>query len=56
MPFYLKWSLPLITNNWDETDYTMVYNAPEDIEELDESFIRELFQSDSESNFEGFDV
>jgi len=45
-----------ITNNLDATDYNMVYNAPDDNEELDESFIRELFQSHSESDFKGFIV
>lgn len=34
----------------------MVYNAAEDTNELDDSFIRELFQSDSELGFEGFVV
>ena len=38
----------------DGTEDDMVYNAPKDTEELDDSFIRELFQSDFESDFEGF--
>jgi len=45
-----------ITNNLDGTEDDMVYTAPEDTKELDDSFIRELFQSDSESDFEGFVV
>jgi len=45
-----------ITNNLDGTEDNMVYTAPEDTEELDDSFIRELFRSDSELDFEGFVV
>ena len=35
-----------ITNNLDGTGDDVVYNVPEDTKELDDSFIRELFQSD----------
>lgn len=45
-----------IMNNLDGTEDYMVYNAPEDAEELDDSFIRDLFQSDSKSDFKGFVV
>jgi len=42
----------------DGTEDDLVYNAPEDIKELGESFIREIpvFQSDSKLDFEGFIV
>jgi len=43
-----------ITNNLDGTEDHMVYTAAKDTKELDNSFIRELFQSDSESDFKGF--
>lgn len=45
-----------ITHSLDGTEGGMVYNAAEDTNELDDSFIRELFQSDSELGFEGFVV
>jgi len=38
-------------NNLDGKKDDTVYNAPEDTKELDESFMRELFQSGSESDF-----
>ena len=44
------------SDQMDGTEDDMVYSTPEDTEELDDSFIRELFESDSESDFEGFVV
>ena len=45
-----------ITNNLDGSDY-LVYEPSEDgAAELDDSAISELFESDSESEFEGFVV
>ena len=44
-----------ITNNIDGSEDHLIYEA-EDNDELDDSFVRELFQSDSESEFEGFDI
>jgi len=42
----------------DGTEDDMVYDAPEDTKELDESSIREIpiFQSDSKLDFEDFIV
>ena len=45
-----------ITNNLDGTEDDLVYDSIEDTSELDDSFITELFASDSESDFEGFVV
>ena len=45
-----------ITNNLDGSEDDLVYNSAADTDELDDSFIRELFASDSESDFEGFVV
>ena len=45
-----------ITNNMDGTEGDLVYNSTEDTVELDDSFVQELFASDSESDFEGFIV
>lgn len=46
-----------ITNNLDGSEDDLVYEAEDDCSsELDDSFARELFQSDSESEFEGFDI
>lgn len=45
-----------ITNNLDGTEDDLVYDSIEDTGELDDSFIAELFASDSESDFEGFVV
>ena len=41
-----------ITNNLDGTEDDLVYDTIEDTGELDNSFIAELFASDSESDFE----
>ena len=41
-------------NNLDGTEDELVYNLTEDTGELDDSFIQELFGSDSESDFEVF--
>ena len=43
-----------ITNNLDGSEDDLVYNSAADSDELDDSFVRELFASDSESDFEGF--
>ena len=43
-----------IMNNLDGTEDDLVYDSIEDTDELDDSFIAELFASDSESDFEGF--
>jgi len=42
----------------DGTEDDIVFNAPENTKELDESFIREIlvFQSDSKLDFGGFIV
>ena len=45
-----------IMNNLDGTEDDLVYDSIEDTGELDDSFIAELFASDSESDFEGFVV
>ena len=45
-----------ITNNLDGTEDDLVYDSIEDTDELDDSFIAELFASDPESDFEGFVV
>ncbi|PFX12576.1 Pogo transposable element with KRAB domain [Stylophora pistillata] len=46
-----------ITNSLDGSEDDLVYEANDDCNnELDDSFARELFQSDSESEFEGFDI
>lgn len=45
-----------ITNNLDGSEDDLVYNSAADTDELDDSFVRELFTSDSESDFEGFVV
>ena len=45
-----------ITSNMDGTEGDLVYNSTEDTVELDDSFVQELFASDSESDFEGFIV
>ena len=44
-----------ITNNLDGSEDNLLFDSAEDTE-LDDSFIRELFESDSESEFEGFVV
>ena len=45
-----------ITNSLDGSEDDMVYDSTEDTNKLDhdDSFVRELFASDSESEFEGF--
>ena len=44
-----------ITNNLDGSEDDLVYeNSEEPID--DDSFVREMFKCDSESDFEGFDV
>ena len=45
-----------ITNNLDGTQDDLVYDSAEDTDRLDDSFIANLFASDSESDFEGFIV
>ena len=45
-----------ITNNLDGSEDDLVYNSAADTDELNDSFVRELFASDSESDFEGFVV
>ena len=45
-----------ITSNLDGSEDELIYNSANDTDELDDSFVRELFQSDSESDFEGFIV
>lgn len=43
--------------NYQQSEDDLVYTAGDDCNgELDDSFARELFQSDSESEFEGFDI
>ena len=44
-----------ITNNLDGSEDDLLFDSAEDTE-LDDSFVRELFESDSESEFEGFIV
>ena len=43
-----------ITNNLHGTEDDLVYDSTENTGELDDSFVAELFASDSESDFEGF--
>ena len=45
-----------ITNSLDGSEDDVVYESTEDANELnlDDSFVRELFALDSESEFEGF--
>ena len=45
-----------ITNNLDGSEDELVYNSTDNIHELDDSSIEHLFESDSESEFEGFAV
>ena len=45
-----------ITNNLDGTEDDLVYDSTENTGEVADSFIEELFASDSESDFEGFVV
>jgi len=46
-----------ITNTLDGSEDDLVYEADDDFNsELDDSLTRELFQSDSESEFDGFDI
>lgn len=45
-----------ITNNLDGSQDDLVYNSTEDTDGLDDSFIENLFASDSELDFEGFIV
>ena len=45
-----------ITNDLDGSQDELVYNSTEDTDGLDDSFIENLFASDSESDFEGFIV
>ena len=44
-----------ITNNLDGSEDDLVYENSEELIN-DDSFVREMFESDSESDFEGFDV
>jgi len=44
-----------ITNNLDGSEDDLLFDSAEDTE-LDDSFVRELFESDSESEFKGFVV
>ena len=44
-----------ITNNLDGSEDDLVYENSEELVD-DDSFVREMFESDSESDFEGFDV
>ena len=44
-----------ITNNLDGSEDDLVYENSEELID-DDSFVREMFESDSESDFEGFDV
>ena len=44
-----------ITNNLDGSEDDLLFDSAEDTE-LDDSFVRELFESDSESEFESFIV
>ena len=45
-----------ITNNLDGSEDELVYNSTENTHELDDSSIKNLFESDPESEFEGFVV
>ena len=45
-----------ITNNLDGSQDELIYNSTENTHELDDSSIENLFESDSESEFEGFAV
>ena len=45
-----------ITNNLDGSEDELVYNSTENTHELDDSSIENLFESDPESEFEGFIV
>lgn len=45
-----------ITNNLDGTQGELVYNSTKNNDELDDSVIENLFESDSESKFQGFVV
>ena len=45
-----------ITNNLDGSEDELVYNSTENTHELDDSSIENLFESDPESEFEGFVV
>ena len=45
-----------ITNNLDGSEDELVYNSTENTHELDDSSIENLFESDSESEVEGFAV
>ena len=44
-----------ITNNLDGSEDDLVYEYSEELID-DDSFGREMFESDSESDFEGFDI
>ena len=44
-----------ITNNLDGSEDGLLFDSAEDTE-LDDSFVRELFESDSKSEFKGFIV
>ena len=44
------------TNNWDGSQDELVYNSTEITDELDDSVIKNLFESDCELEFEGFVV
>ena len=44
-----------ITNNLDGSEDDLVYENSDELID-DDSFVREMFKSDSESDFEGFDV
>ena len=44
------------TINLDGSEDELVYNSTDNINELDDSSIEHLFESDSESEFEGFAV
>ena len=43
-----------ITNNLDGSEDDLIFDSTEDTDELDDSFVRELFASDSESELKGF--
>ena len=45
-----------ITNNLDGSQDELFYHSKEDTDELDDSFIDNLFALDSELDFEGFIV
>ena len=44
-----------ITNNLDGSEDDLVYENSDELID-DDSFVREMFKSDSESDFEGFDI